>query len=231
MHLTSIQINANNFPVKDQYPFSLDVFQKTPGISLETPITFFAGENGSGKSTLIRALAHRCGIHIWKGPERTRFRFNPLEEELYRCIDVHWSDQAVPGSFFSAEYFYDFSSLIDEWAHEDPGVLNYYGSKPFMTQSHGQSHMSYFENRYIIKGLYLLDEPENALSPTTQLKLLHLLQRMSIDGHAQFIIATHSPILLSCENASIYSFDHVPLRKVPYEETEHYLVYRSLFKK
>ena len=96
-----------------------------------------------------------------------------------------------------------------------------------MTQSHGQSLMSLFKARYKIKGLYFLDEPETALSPKSQLELLKLLNEMSHAGHAQFIIATHSPILLACPGAKIYSFDHIPLKQIDYEETEHYQTYKS----
>ena len=87
--------------------------------------------------------------------------------------------------------------------------------------------MSYFRSRYQIKGIYLLDEPETALSPRSQLELLEIIGENSQAGHAQFIIATHSPILLACEGAKIFSFDHVPVRVIEYEETEHYQVYRS----
>jgi predicted ATPase len=96
-----------------------------------------------------------------------------------------------------------------------------------MTQSHGQGHMSYFENRYKLRGLYLLDEPENALSPKTQLQFLSLIKKMTEKGHAQFIIATHSPLLLAAPNSSIYSFDYSPVQQVGYEETSHYQIYRE----
>jgi predicted ATPase len=95
-----------------------------------------------------------------------------------------------------------------------------------MTQSHGQSMMSYFRSRYQIKGVYFLDEPETALSPRSQLELLELIGENSEAGHAQFIIATHSPILLACQGARIYSFDYMPVRTIEYEETEHYKVYK-----
>lgn len=96
-----------------------------------------------------------------------------------------------------------------------------------MTQSHGQSIMSFFNARYQIKGLYLLDEPETALSPKTQFKLLELLVKMSRLGHTQFIVATHSPILLACPEAAVLSFDHTPIKEVQYEETEHYKLYKG----
>jgi len=98
---------------------------------------------------------------------------------------------------------------------------------PMIVIALGQSIMSFFRARYRIKGLYLLDEPETALSPKTQLDLLALLTRMGKAGHAQFIIATHSPILLACPDAGIYSFDHIPVRPVAYEETDHYRIFKD----
>ena len=135
--------------------------------------------------------------------------------------------EGVPGSFFGSDIFRDFTNILDEWAASDPGQLKYFGGKSLVTQSHGQSMMSFFHSRYQIRGIYFLDEPETALSPRSQLELLEIIGENSQAGHAQFIIATHSPILLACEGARIYSFDHVPVRVIEYEETEHYQVYKK----
>jgi predicted ATPase len=108
-------------------------------------------------------------------------------------------------------------------------MLDYFGGKSLITQSHGQSLMSYFTSRYQRKGIYFLDEPETALSPKSQLGLLQILKQMGDAGHAQFIIATHSPILLACPGAEIFSFDSIPILTITYEETDHYLVYRDFF--
>jgi predicted ATPase len=116
---------------------------------------------------------------------------------------------------------------VEIWEADNPGQIDYFGGKSLVAQSHGQSIMSYFRSRYKIKGLYLMDEPETALSPKSQLQLLRLLQEMSSLGHAQFIIATHSPILLACPGSVIYSFDHCPVKAVHYEETEHFRVYKD----
>jgi predicted ATPase len=190
-------------------------------------VTFFVGENGSGKSTLLEALARVCGIHIWRERERTRCTANPYEDKLYRCVSVEWTDGVVPGSFFGSAVFHDFARILDEWAAADPGQLAYFGGQSLLTQSHGQSIMSFFRARYAIKGLYLLDEPETALSPRTQIDLLRLLGDTASVGHAQFVIATHSPILLACPVATIYSFDRSPIRPVAYEQTDHYRLYRD----
>lgn len=203
------------------------MLQQTRSIKFSSPVTFFIGENGSGKSTLLEALAHRCKIYIWRGIERTRCENNPFEEQLYLYIEVEWADGIVPGSFFSSQIFRNFAQLVDMWEADNPGQIDYFGGKSLLTQSHGQSLMSFFKARYKIKGLYLLDEPETALSPRSQLQLLKLLQDMSALGHAQFIIATHSPILLACDGSMIYSFDHTPVKAVHYEDTEHYQIYKS----
>jgi len=227
MHLKSVTIHPDRYPTKDRYPFDLRLFQETPGMSFDTPVTLFVGENGTGKSTLLEALARKAGIHIWHDGEKARFEVNPYEEQFHRCIEVRWADGRVPGSFFGSSVFQDFARTLDAWAAADPGQLDYFGGKSLLTQSHGQSIMSFFKARYQIKGLYLLDEPETALSPRTQIALLDLLAALGADGHAQFIIATHSPILLACPGATIYSFDHVPITPIPYEQTDHYRIYKA----
>ena len=133
----------------------------------------------------------------------------------------------MPGSFFASDIFRNFARNLDEWASMDPDMLSYFGGKSLMSQSHGQSLMSLFKARYKIKGLYLLDEPETALSPKSQLELLSVLNRMSTQGHAQFIIATHSPILLACPGAVILSFDDYPIKTIEYEETAYYKLYKA----
>jgi predicted ATPase len=190
-------------------------------------VTFFVGENGSGKSTLLEALCRRCGIHIWRDASRTRYEINPYEERLYQYLTVEWSNGRVPGSFFGSDIFNFFVESLDEWAAADPAMLDYFGGKSLVTQSHGQSLLSYFEARYRLKGLYLLDEPETALSPRSQLALVKILRDMGRAGHAQFIVATHSPILLACPGATIYSFNQIPVRSIRYEETDHYRLYKG----
>jgi predicted ATPase len=196
-------------------------------VSFQSPVTFFQGENGSGKTTLLEAMAYKCGIHIWRRTGGIRLKFNPYEKELYRFISVEWSDGAVPGSFFSSQFFNDFSQNLEEWAVADPEMLKYFGGKSLITQSHGESLLTYFRARYRIKGLYFMDEPETALSPRSQLELLKLLNDLRRAGHAQFIIATHSPILLACPGATIYTFDEPPLKAIAYEETENFKVYKN----
>ena len=224
MHITSVTFQPEKYPTKDRYPFNLSVFHRADRIVFDTRVTFFVGENGTGKSTLLEAISRACHIFLWRDSERVRFEVNPYEDRLHQCLAIEWADGRVPGSFFASDGFRQFAQILDEWASSDPGQLQYFGGKSLMTQSHGQSLMSYFKSRYRIKGLYLLDEPEAALSPRNQIELLALLTRMS---DAQFLIATHSPILLACPGATIYSFDHSPVERVVYEETDHYQIYRS----
>jgi predicted ATPase len=229
MHLKRCAIDRSRFPVGDQYPFSLRVLRAGALLDFNTPVTFFVGENGSGKSTLLRAIARACGIHIWEETERARTSRNPHEEQLHLYVEVEWAKEPVPGSFFSADRFRSFSQSVDEWAIEDPEVLGIYGGKSLLVQSHGQSHMSFFMHRFRIEGLYLLDEPENALSPKSQVLLRRELEGFGRCGNAQFLIATHSPILLSLPGAAILDFDGEAPRSVAYQATEHYRIYKSFF--
>ena len=217
------------FPTREAYPFNLRLFQETARVSLDAPVTFFAGENGSGKSTLLRALAHRCGIHIWENSQRTRARPNPYAERLYECIDLRWQDGAVPGSFFAAEIFRSFAELHDMWAASDPGILAYLGGVPLTERSHGQCNMSFFESRFRVPGLYLLDEPESALSPRRQAELLRILSEAAGRGDAQFVVATHSPILLSLPGSRILSFDTCPVSEITYRDTDSFRLYKQFF--
>ena len=227
MYLKRVSIYPEKFPTTEFYPFNIQTFQTTDRLELTKPVTIFVGENGTGKTTLLKAISHKCGIHIWGDADRSRYDRNPFEEELYKSINIEWINGRVPGSYFGSDIFRNFVKMLDEWAVADPGMLGYFGGTSLMTQSHGQSLMSFFRNRYKIEGIFFLDEPETALSPKTQLELLSLLVEMSGAGHAQFIIATHSPILMASPDAEIISFDAAPLRKIGYEETEHYQVFKK----
>jgi predicted ATPase len=227
MHLTSIRIDSQRFPDRSSYPFNLALLQNTPELSLTTPVTFFAGENGSGKSTLLRALARKCSINIWGGNDRQRVAAGRYEDSLHHMLEVTWRNGTVPGSFFSSQVFQNFARMLDEWAVTDPGLLQYFGGQSLMNLSHGQSLMAFFRSRYRIRGLYLLDEPETALSPASQLDLLRLLIEAGQKGRAQFVIATHSPILLACPGAEILNFDGEHIAPIGYEDTAYYRVYRD----
>ena len=227
MHLKKIHFISEKFPDVDLYPFNLEIFRRTMGLTFQKPVTYFIGENGTGKSTLLQAIAQKCGIYIWQGHSRMRYAASPYEKMLNRVIEVVWTNSKVPGSFFDSQLFRNFTQLLDEWAVDDPGVLEYFGGKSLIAQSHGQSLMAFFQSRFKLKGLYFLDEPETALSPKSQLALLKLLIEMSDAGKAQFIIATHSPILLACPDAEIISFDSISLKTITYENTDYYQIYKN----
>ena len=157
-------------------------------------------------------------------------RESPVEitGPLEPLVGREWANgRRVNGSFFGSDIFNNFARILDEWLTMDPGLLEYFGGKSLMSQSHGQSLMAFFKSRLKIKGLYILDEPETALSPKSQLELLELLKEAGHVGQAQFIIASHSPILLACPGAKIYSFGQSSLEQIGYEETEHFQVYKS----
>jgi predicted ATPase len=227
MHISSLHLLHDTFPTGDFYPFDLDIFRKTDRVDFSRPVTFFIGENGTGKSTLLRAIARSCDIHIWEEHEGSRDRNNPYEDLLHQSLRIEWTDGKVPGSFFASEIFGHFAEILDSWGMIDPGCMGYFGNSSPLVKSHGQSHMSFFENRFRRKGLYLLDEPENALSARKQLELLRLLRQFVTRGDVQFIIATHSPILLAFPGAGIYSFDSGPIRNVSYEDCGNFLIYRD----
>jgi predicted ATPase len=227
MHIEKVVLHPERYPDQGLYPFNLPAFQRTPVIDFHGNITFFAGENGTGKSTLLKAITRRCGVHIWENDQKRRVDRNLYQEHLYRYIEVGWKNGFKPGAFFSAENFLYHTQCIDDWAAADPRLLEYFGGRSLLSQSHGQAILSYARARYVREGIYILDEPETALSPRTQIAFLNLLREMAGQGHAQFIIASHSPILLSCPEAVIYSFDGDRIAPIAYEETDYFRVYKS----
>ena len=229
MHIKKVQINSENYPTSRYYPFNIPILRETPELTFRRPVAFFVGENGSGKSTLLDAITRKCNIHIWDKPRRHVAHNNPYETRLANYITVTWANGSVPGSLFRAETFRDFADFLDDVALCDPGRLKYHGGHILNTLSHGEAILSYFSGRYHIKGLYLLDEPEAAFSPSNQVRFLKLLRRLEAEGHAQFIMATHSPILLAYPGAQIFSFDSSRIKEVDYEDTEHYRIYKQFF--
>jgi predicted ATPase len=229
MYLLRVQIQSERFPTRRCYPFNIPTISETQALAFRRPVAFFLGENGSGKSTVLDAIARCCNIHIWDKPRRHLAHNNPFETKLQDYVATTWANGSVPGSIFRAETFRDLADFMDDVALCDPGRLQYHGGHILNTLSHGEGILSYFRGRFQAKGLYLLDEPEAALSPANQIRFLHLLQKLEAEGQTQFIIATHSPLLLSYPRAQVFLFDTQRIREVAYEDTEHYQTYKRFF--
>jgi predicted ATPase len=227
MHLVKVTIHGDRFPTQRIYPFNIPAFMTTRELPFRRPVVFFVGENGSGKSTLLDAIARRCGIQVWDRPRRHLAHNNPLETRLQDYVTTVWANGGAPGSLFRAETFRDLADFVDDVSLCDPGRLEYHGGRILNTLSHGEGILSYLSARFRRKGLYVLDEPEAALSPANQIKFLTLLQQLEVEGQAQFIIATHSPILLAYPGAQIFSFDRSRIEEVLYEDTAHYRLYKQ----
>lgn len=227
MYTTGVRLHSELFPTERYYPFNIPVLRNSTRLAFHSELVFFVGENGSGKSTLLEALTRKCGAHLWEQPRRHTAHDNPYETRLSDFLEVTWSTPRVAASLFRAETFGELADFLDDVALCDPGRLQYQGGRILNTLSHGEGMLSYLSARYGSKGLYFLDEPEAALSPASQLKFLAMLQRFLAGGTAQFIIATHSPILLACPGAQILSFDGTEIEEVNYEDTAHYRIYRE----
>lgn len=203
------------------YPFSVRAFRQGIDITFRTNVTFFVGENGSGKSTLLEALAECCGFNP-EGGNRDHHRENLAERsELARALRLSWLPKVAEGFFMRAESFYNFATYIEQVSD-----LRAYGGKSLHQQSHGESFLSLFTNRFE-QGIYILDEPEAALSPQRQLSFLRIIHELEAPAHAQFLIATHSPIILSYPGAVLFSLDGDSIPEIAYLETEQYRVTRD----
>lgn len=224
MYLHEITLLKDKIRNPKEYPFSIPSIRTLGTLKLRKNVTFFVGENGSGKSTLLEAIAYQCGFNTAGGSRNNLFELAASEARLGDYIRLSWLPKINQGFFLRAESFYSFANHIDEIAKEDPRIYRAYGGKSLHEQSHGESFLALFQNRFGRKGIYLLDEPEAALSPARQLVFLSIIHELQKDS--QLIIATHSPILLGYPDAEIYHFDEPPIRPIPYEETSHYQITR-----
>ena len=197
-------------------------------LKLDAPVTFLVGENGSGKSTLLEALAVACGFNAEGGTRNFTFSTRSTHSELGRYVTVARRRYPRDGFFLRAESFYNVATNIDEMDEEPsfgPRLIDSYGGVSLHAQSHGESFLSLVQNRFGGQGLYLLDEPEAALSPSRQLTLLGEMHCLTGEG-SQFVVATHSPILMAYPGARIYVLDEEGIRETAYRETEHYQLTR-----
>ena len=197
-------------------------------LKLEKPVTFFVGENGTGKSTLLEAIAVAYGFNPEGGTRNFRFSTEDSHSELWKSLTLVKRGHASDGFFLRAESFYNVASNIDQLDRESsfsPPVIDSYGGVSLHRRSHGESFLAVVQNRFGGHGLYLLDEPEAALSPTRQMTLLCQMDEL-VKQMSQFIVATHSPILMAYPKADILEFSGEGIRAVDYRETEHYQVTR-----
>lgn len=238
-----------------RFPFSVPVIRTLETLAFRSPVTFFVGENGSGKSTLLEAIALSAGLPFVGSDEAARDATLAAQRELSRALKLVWSRRAHRGFFLRAEDFFGFAKRVSAMRSEflqriaeleveyadrsawakglamGPAYASLqamekrYGSD-LDANSHGQSFLRLFQSRFVPGGLYLLDEPEAPLSPQSQLALMVMMQEM-LAQDAQFIIATHSPILLAYPGAVIYSFDRAPVEQVAYGELEHVVLTRD----
>lgn len=203
------------------YPFSIPAFKGLESIEFKSGVTFFVGENGTGKSTLMEAIAFKCDFNTAGGGRNNVYEVPSSETALGEFIRLSWTPKITDGFFLRAESLYNFASYIDNLG---PEAYQAYGGKSLHAQSHGESFLSIFSNRFGKRGIYLLDEPEAALSPIRQLGLLRIIKELVQEGQSQFIIATHSPIILAYPGAQILDFDSSPITETAYENTSHYQI-------
>ncbi|GGX33761.1 AAA family ATPase [Undibacterium squillarum] len=203
----------------DIFPFSIPAVREIGSIHFHPNVTFFVGENGAGKSTVLEGIALALGFGAEGGTKNVHFRSAGSTSSLHENLRI---SRRVPAP--SDEYFLRAESFFNVASHVDAtGYLKGYGGKSLHTQSHGESFMAVLLNKFRGNGLYLLDEPEAALSPGRQLAALNAIHKL-VENHSQFIIATHSPILMSYPNAKIIQFDESGINEVNFEDTEHFLI-------
>ena len=213
----------------DRHPFNLPVVRSIETLQFHPKATFLVGENGSGKSTLIEALAVAWGFNPEGGGKNFNFGTRPSHSELHRFVrPVRSARRARDGFFLRAESYFNLGTRIEELDREPggPPIINSYGGVSLHEQSHGESFFALLDNRFGGEGLYILDEPEAALSPSRQLSFLARMHEL-IGQRSQFIIATHSPIILGYPDAWIYQASQHGLERVEYEDTEHFQVMRG----
>jgi predicted ATPase len=228
--IASLELKREEVPSFDIYPFSLPAVRSLEKLDLHPQVTFLVGENGSGKSTLLEALAVACGFNAEGGSKNFNFGTRESHSELYKYLRL---SRGIPrprtGYFFRAESFFNVATEIERLdaipSYDEP-ISKAYGGGSLHEQSHGESFLALVLNRFGGHGLYLLDEPEAALSPKRQLVVMTRMHDL-IREKSQFIIATHSPILMAYPDAWIYECTSAGVHRVAYEDTEHYRITRN----
>lgn len=217
---------------KDSYIYDLPVIKhlsRCEKLEFSSPITFFVGENGTGKSTLLEAIAVAFGFNAEGGSKNFNFSTNSTHSDLWEHLTLVKREFARDGFFLRAESLYNVATNIenlDKIPAAAPFITDSYGGKSLHNQSHGESFLSIVQNRFGGNGLYILDEPESALSPMRLLTLMAEINNL-VSKNCQFIIATHSPILITMPNSQIFEFSKEGISLVSYTETEHYKITKS----
>ena len=217
---------------KTSYLNSLPVIKylkKAERLDFSADVTFFVGENGTGKSTLLEAIAVAYGFNAEGGSENFTFSTNATHSELCEHIEIGKRGYAKDGFFLRAESLYNVATNIDEMDSMpsfDAPIISGYGGVSLHHQSHGESFLSIAQNRFFGNGLYILDEPEAALSPQRLLSLMVEIHRL-VENNSQFIIATHSPILMAFPHAEILEFSKDGIKSVNYKDTQHFKITKS----
>jgi predicted ATPase len=229
-YLLELKLKREKVPSFDQYPFSLPVVRHLHTLELHPKVTFIIGENGSGKSTLLEAIAVAWGFNPEGGTKNFRFQTRASHSPLHEHITlIKGIRRAKDGFFLRAESFFNVATEIERLDEEpafSPPIIDSYGGVSLHHQSHGESFFALMMHRFGGNGLYVLDEPEAALSPQRQLAMIARLHQLA-QARSQFIIATHSPILMAYPNARIYQIADRGLQQIEYEQTEHYTVTKA----
>lgn len=225
-YLREIALKTDAIEHPNAYPFDIPALKNFKSLDFHPDVTFFVGENGSGKSTLIEAIAVALGFNAEGGTKQSTFSTKRSHSDLHRYLKTIKSfKRPKDGYFLRAESFYNLATLMDE-----TGYLGGYGGKSLHQQSHGESFMATLVNKLQGDGLYIMDEPEAALSPSRQMTAFAAIHQL-VKKQSQFIIATHSPILLAYPRSKIYQFTESGIVEVKYEDTEHYSVTKDFLNK
>lgn len=230
LFVRSVALRRDKVESFDQYPFCLPVVKTLNRIDLHPTVTFFVGENGSGKSTLLEAIAVSLGFNAEGGTKNFRFGTRRSHSVLNEYLRIAKGiKRPRDGFFLRAESFFNVATEIENLDAEPssgPPIINSYGGRSLHEQSHGESFLALMLERFGGQGVYILDEPEAALSPQRQLAVLSRMHDLVLDN-SQFIVATHSPILMAYPDARIYRCDADGLNQVAYQDTDHFRVTRD----
>ncbi len=228
-YLREISLKAESV-TQAEYPFTIPAVRHLNSLEFDAGVTFLVGENGTGKSTLLEAIAVALGFNAEGGSRNFNFSTRSSHSPLHQHLRLVRSFQRPRDGFFlRAESFFNVAMEIERLDTDNgtaPPIGGAYGHRSLHEQSHGESFFSLVMHRFRGKGLYILDEPEAALSPKRQLVMLRRLRQL-VRQESQFIIATHSPILLAYPNARILVLDEQGYTPTPYQETEHYRIAKA----